>query len=118
VLTRSSETKIEAAAVDAATQIPDASVATSTSEASDLEEFAWNRAQTKISIFSAQQYVENYLAPPFKAAGYANLNFIGVSASAGQVTGQLCIFFRSLLQLCILSPCWCSCHCVDCYMHT
>lgn len=37
------------------------------------------RAQTKVSIFSAQQYVENYLAPPFRAAGYANLNFIDVS---------------------------------------
>jgi hypothetical protein len=86
VLTRSSETKIEAAA--AATHIPDASVATSTSDVSDLEEFAWNRAQTKISIFSAQQYVENYLAPPFKAAGYVNLNFIDVSTGAGQVSGQ------------------------------
>lgn len=55
-----------------------------TSDISDLEEFAWNRAQTKISIFSAQQYVENYLTPPFQAAGYVNLNFIDVSASAEQ----------------------------------
>jgi hypothetical protein len=30
-------------------------------------------------VFSAQQYVENYLKPPFEEAGYANLNFIDVS---------------------------------------
>lgn len=30
-------------------------------------------------MFSAQQYVENYLKPPFEEAGYANLNFIDVS---------------------------------------
>lgn len=45
----------------------------------DWEEFAWSRAQTRISIFSAQQYVANYLTPPFQEAGYLNLNFIDVS---------------------------------------
>lgn len=46
-----------------------------------MEEFAWSRAQTRISIFSAQQYVANYLTPPFQAAGYLNLNFIDVSVN-------------------------------------
>lgn len=79
VLARDSESKFEAVAVDIAVQVPDVSEATSTADVSDLEDYAWSRAQTKISIFSAQQYVENYLAPPFKAKGYANLNFIDVS---------------------------------------
>lgn len=46
---------------------------------SDVEDYIWNRAQTKITIFSAQQYVANYLKPPFEAAGYVNLNFVDVS---------------------------------------
>lgn len=50
-----------------------------TSAITDMEEYAWKKAQTRVTIFSAQQYVENYLSPPFKAAGYDNLNFVDVS---------------------------------------
>lgn len=46
---------------------------------SDVEDYIWSRAQTKITIFSAQQYVANYLKPPFEQAGYVNLNFVDVS---------------------------------------
>jgi hypothetical protein len=111
VLTRSSEIKIEAAAVDVAIQVPDTSVPTATADISDLEEFAWNRAQTKISIFSAQQYVENYLTPPFKAGGYVNLNFIDVSASVGAScwAAHVSSSCWSILQLCILWACSCRC---------
>lgn len=75
LLTHSSDTKVEAVSTES---VPDlvTEAAAAASVTKDLEEFAWSRAQTRISIFSAQQYVANYLTPPFQAAGYLNLNFI------------------------------------------
>lgn len=79
LLPHASDVKAEAVATESVLDLVTEAAATS---GSDLEEFAWSRAQTRISIFSAQQYVENYLTPPFHAAGYLNLNFIDVSLNS------------------------------------
>lgn len=78
MLSRAEGIDVEAIAVDvtaAVVTVPAGSVPVSGS-VSDVEESVWQKAQTRITVFSAQQYVENYLAPPFHEAGFENLHFI------------------------------------------
>jgi len=98
VLSRAEGIDVEAIAVDvtaAVVTVPAGSVPVSGS-VSDVEESVWQKAQTRITVFSAQQYVENYLAPPFHEAGFENLHFIDVS----ERLDTPCILFLLVVPAC------------------
>lgn len=46
--------------------------------AGDMEEEVWRKASAAITVFSAQQYVQNYLTQPLHDAGFTNLHFVEV----------------------------------------
>eukprot|EP00878_Enallax_costatus_P017623 GHUV01018517.1.p1 GENE.GHUV01018517.1~~GHUV01018517.1.p1 ORF type:complete len:223 (+),score=45.94 GHUV01018517.1:418-1086(+) len=86
----------ESQTIEISVQVPGArggKTVTSTLE----EDWVWTKSQTKITVFSGAQYVETFLAPPLKKAGFTNMDFVEArldrhTASLANGSPVVCLF--------------------------